>query len=72
MEERLKEALIALASMYGQYCSEEGHLFMGAGERASALLEKELGFTFDLAGRGENPYHAIDKESKEELLRFLK
>ena len=72
METRLKEALIALAKMYGQYCAEDGHLFMRAGEYASGILEKELGFEFDEAGRGDNQYYAIDDESEKELLKFFR
>lgn len=41
----------ALLSMYDQYCAERGHLFMQAGEEASAVLEEYEYATFDAAGR---------------------
>lgn len=51
-EERAKnkKLLDALESMYEQYCADNGHLFMSAGESASAVME-EYGYGFDGGGR---------------------
>lgn len=38
-EKRQTELLDSLYWMYMQYCAQQGHLFMGAGETASELLE---------------------------------
>lgn len=43
--------LDALYWMYTQYCAKDGHLFMGAGEEASELLENAGYITTDGAGR---------------------
>ena len=52
---RVKEAerlrLDALYWMYTQYCSKEGHLFMGAGEEASSILEDAGYIVVDGTGR---------------------
>lgn len=44
------ELLDSLYWMYVQYCSKDGHLFMGAGEGASELLEDAGYITVDGAG----------------------
>lgn len=36
-----KEALHALCGMWNQYCGEDGHWFMSAGERTAKLLIKK-------------------------------
>lgn len=51
-EKRETELLDSLYWMYVQYCSG-GHLFMGAGETASELLENAGYITCDGAGRIE-------------------
>ena len=51
LQMELKETTEALYSMYLQYCSTEGHLFMGAGERASELLEESGYIVVDGIGR---------------------
>jgi|JI10StandDraft_1071094.scaffolds.fasta_scaffold156753_5 hypothetical protein len=47
--ERETELLDSLYWMYTQYCSK-GHLFMGAGETASEILEDEGYIVVDSAG----------------------
>jgi len=51
-QQRTDELLDALSSMYEQYCGDKhGHMFMGAGEGASELLERYGRYKFDGAGR---------------------
>lgn len=46
-----KDVLNALYWMYIQYCEKDGHLFMGAGEAASAILEDAGYIVTDGTGR---------------------
>lgn len=46
-----KEILDSLYFMYSQYCSKDGHDFMGAGELASEILEDYDYIRVDGAGR---------------------
>lgn len=52
-ESKLRIALEALGMMYAQYCGQEGHSFMSAGETASDVLERFGMLSADPAGRGE-------------------
>ncbi len=61
-ERREQKLLDALESMYEQYCPN-GHLFMGAGESASSVME-EYGYSFDGAGRLES-YPTLPADSTE-------
>lgn len=48
--------LEALCLMYSQYCSEDGHAFMYAGEIACDVLEYYECLNPDLIGRGETKF----------------
>lgn len=63
MKEERDALLHALGWMYEQYCSKEGHLFMGAGEQTSELLERYGLLDADGAGRGK-----VDTDKLEKLI----
>jgi hypothetical protein len=59
-ELQMGRLLEALALMYDQYCSSDGHLFMTAGEITSSLLEQYGVLDPDEAGRGEIRWELIN------------
>ena len=60
LEINIKEAIEALANMYEQYCCEDGHLFMSAGESAAKVLAKYGFGVFDKAGCGTINWEKIN------------
>ncbi len=59
--------LEALGLMYEQYC-KDGHLFMTAGENASAILEEYGMLNPDPGGRGEIKYLTNKKDEDNQRL----